>query len=130
MILRSPKLLKAAVAALALGGTVIASTGSAEAQYRYGHYGYHHGYHGPVYRRHRGNAGAAVAAGVIGGLAVGALAAQAYRPAPVYYGRPVYHARPVYYDRPVRYVGDCTVERRVRYNRFGERVVTRVEVCD
>ena len=65
--------------------------------------------------------GGAVAAGLVGGLALGALAT-----APYYgYGYPYRRA----YYAPVAYGGDCWVERRVRINRFGERIVRRVQIC-
>lgn len=106
------KSIVAAAAALTLGGGMVAASAPAEAGYRYGHGGHHYGY--------RPSTGA-VAAGVIGGLALGAVAAQSYR-APAY--APVgYHGRPVAYGRR------CFVERRVRINRFGERVVRHVRVC-
>ncbi|HEY8382341.1 MAG TPA: hypothetical protein VIL09_09340 [Microvirga sp.] len=88
-----------------------------------GHYGgyrpvgYYRGYapqaYGYPYYRRRSNGGA-VAAGLIGGLALGAIAANA--------------ARPVYYNRPV--YSDCFVERRRTVNRYGNVVVRRVRVCD
>lgn len=69
------------LAALALAGaTILASAGTADAGWR----GRGHGWGGPGWGpgyyyapRYRNN-GAAVAAGIIGGLAVGAIAAQAY----------------------------------------------------
>lgn len=81
-----------AVATLATGVTTFTAS-EAEAQWRRGPgYGY-----GGGYRAHRGNRGAAVAAGIIGGLAAGALIAGASRPAyaaPAYdYG---YQAAPAY----------------------------------
>jgi hypothetical protein len=48
--------------------------------YGHGYYGRPYGYYGRPYYRRRNN-GAAVAAGFIGGLALGAIAAQASRPA-------------------------------------------------
>ncbi len=96
------KLLALPVAA-ALGlGTVVASTHEADAYY---------------YRRGN-NAGALIAAGILGGVAAGALAAPTYGyyrrpayygyyPARRYYSGPVYYTRPVvyrrYYTRPVYY---------------------------
>jgi hypothetical protein len=128
-----------AVAALTLGGAMLASTAPAEAQWRGGWHG--GGWHGarwgggawrgggwgyrPAYwgghRRHWG--GGAVAAGLVGGLALGALASRPY-----YYGG--YYPYGSYYA-PVAYGygGDCWVERRVRINRWGERVVRRIQVC-
>jgi len=56
------------------------------------------------WRRGYGYGGAAVAAGVLGGLALGAAAASQpyYGPPPVYYGRP-YYAPPAYYSPPAVY---------------------------
>lgn len=86
------KILTAAMAALTLGGAVVATAAPAEAR-PYGYYGrggyYHHG----------GNAGPAIAAG-IAGLAVGAALANSgpryYAPPVAYYGAPAY--APGYYD--------------------------------
>lgn len=91
------RLKKAAVGALALAtistGVTVVSATSAEAQFR-PRYGYNSGY---GYRNRGGNRGAAVAAGIIGGLAVGALIAGANRPA---YAAPAYnnygYAQPAY----------------------------------
>jgi hypothetical protein len=129
-------LLLAGVAALSLGGATMTTT-SADAQVYYGtgsYYGgspyYGRGYWGgarpggwyprgayyggyPYYRR-RSNAGA-VAAGVVGGLALGAIAANAARPA-------------YYYPAPAS-ATSCWIERRRTYDRFGRLVISRVEVC-
>ena len=72
------------------------------------HYPYHYGY----YRR-RSNGGA-VAAGLIGGFALGALAASA--------------ARPAYYY-PATVATTCWIERRRAYDRWGRLVIQRVQVC-
>ncbi len=91
-----------------------------------GYYGPRYGYRG--YRGYRNNGGA-VAAGLIGGLALGAIAANSYN---YNYGyAPVsYDYAPSYGYAPVSYgYGGCTIERRVRINRFGERVIRDVEVC-
>jgi hypothetical protein len=82
--------------------------------YRYGYYGRpYYGYGYPYYRR-RSNGGA-VAAGLVGGLALGALAAQAARPA---------------YAYPVRtHYRNCFVERRRVVTRSGRVVVRRVRSC-
>ena len=85
--------------------------------YRYGYYGrpyYGYGYGYPYYRR-RHNYGGAVAAGLVGGLALGALAAQAARPAYVYPVRTRYR--------------DCSIERRRVVTRGGRVVVRRVRTC-
>src|SRR3954454_4055928 len=101
LMFRTHATLKAGLAALMLGGAILASATSAEAgagtgtwrngmvagPYGAGYYG--HGY-GPArygYRRSHGNGGA-VAAGLIGGLALGALAT-----APAY-SYPAYPAYP------------------------------------
>ena len=129
-------ILLAGVAALALGGATLATT-SADAQVYYGtgaYYGgspyYGRGYWGgprpggwyprgayyggyPYYRR-RSNAGA-VAAGVVGGLALGAIAANA--------------ARPAYYYPAPAVASSCWTERRRGYDRFGRLVISRVQVC-
>jgi hypothetical protein len=73
---------KALVGALALAtvsGTMAVSVTPAAAWHR----GYGHAYHGGgyAYRRHRSGRNAAIAAGVVGGLALGAIAAGAARPA-------------------------------------------------
>lgn len=98
------KFLTAAVAALTLGGAMVATTAPAEAR----PYGWHGGgYHGYHYYRHGGNPGVAVAAG-IAGLAVGAALAS---PRPYYngyYGGGGYYApgyaypSGYYYDPPPR----------------------------
>lgn len=87
-----------AVAVVSTGFTAVSAT-SAEAQWR-PRQGYGYGY-----RPHRGNRGAAVAAGIIGGIAAGALIAGASRPAYAYsapsydygYAQPSYgYAQPAY----------------------------------
>jgi len=75
------KFLTAAVAALTLGGAMVATTAPAEAR-PYGWGGGYGGYHGYHYYGHGGNPGVAVAAG-IAGLAVGAALAS---PRPYYNG--------------------------------------------
>ena len=74
-------------------------------------YGYYRGYDG----------GGAVAAGLIGGLALGAIASAAANP--YYYPSPYY--RPAYYE-PSR---TCFTERRRIVNRYGRVVVRRVQTC-
>jgi hypothetical protein len=129
-------LLLAGIAALTLGGATMTPT-PADAQMYYGtgaYYGgspyYGRGYWGgprpggwyprrayyggyPYYRR-RSNTGA-VAAGLIGGLALGAIAANA--------------ARPAYYYPATTVATSCWIERRRTYDRFGRIVISRVEVC-
>ena len=77
----------------------------------YPRYGYP--YHYPYYHR-RSNTGA-VAAGLIGGLALGALAANV--------------ARPAYYYPATTVARTCWIERRRAFDRFGRRVITQVQVC-
>lgn len=97
-------MMTSAIAALALCGTVLASAAPAEAGYRYRH------------------GGGAIAAGVIGGLALGAIAASTY---PAYSPYPAYGVRPVYYGRR------CYVSREPVFNAWGDVVYTRrVRVCD
>ena len=106
------KTLLAGLAALTLGGGLSVSTTSASAQVVYGPaygYGYRPVYYGPRYGyRHRGGA---VAAGIVGGLALGALAASAA-------------ARPTYV------YGECWTERRRVVNAWGDVYVRRVRVCN
>lgn len=87
----------AALAALSLGGAALATAAPAEAGW-----GYRRGY------------GGAVAAGVLGGLAVGALVASSGRA----YAAPVY-AGPSCYLVKRRYV-----------NAWSELVVRREEICE
>ncbi len=102
------KSITGAIAALALGATVMASASPAAADWR----GHHH--------RGGGGWGAPVAAGIIGGLALGAFAAQA---APRSYA-PTYYATPAY-------SGDCTEQDQPTYNRWGRFIGYRtVTVCD
>jgi len=91
------KSLTASIAAVAIGLT-IASTSPASAG------GWNHNWNGPV------------AAGVVGGLALGAIAnGGGYAPA--------------YYDAPV--YGECYVTRRPAYDNWGNFVgYRRVRVCD
>lgn len=86
--------------------------------YGYGprYYGRRYGY---PYRYDRRPYGGAVAAGLIGGLALGAIAGAAANP----YYVPVY-------DRPAYYVPRrCFVERRRVVNAYGRVVVRRVRTC-
>lgn len=90
------KTFASALAALTLGGAVLATSAPAEAGWGYRH-------------RH----GGAVAAGVIGGLAVGAMIASS-RPA---YAEPVYET-------------ECYVVKRRFVNAWGDVVVRREQVCE
>ena len=135
------RLLISGVAALALGGATLSAPTPAQAQLYFGtgyhggpyysgpyygggywgggyrpvgwypRHGYHYGY--PYYRR-RSNAGA-VAAGLVGGLALGALAASA--------------ARPAYYYPATTVATSCWIERRRSYDRWGRLVIRSVQVC-
>jgi hypothetical protein len=126
-------ILAAGCAVLTLGGTLAisapAQAGESTGRWRDGSYatpygvvrprpayGYGYGYgYRPHYRRHYDNGGA-VAAGVVGGLALGALAA---RPAyPAYYGAPAY-AEPRCYTTSRRFV-----------DQWGRYVVRRERVCE
>ncbi len=78
-----PSKLVASLAAVAVGGSLLLASAPASAQ-RW-HYHRHHG-------------GGGVAAGIIGGLAAGAIIGGALAPRPYYYGEPVYAAPPVYGD--------------------------------
>lgn len=107
--------------------------------YHGGYYrgGYRGGYRGAYFGSHRyghrrvwrGDAGGAVAAGFIGGLALGAIASAPHYRAPVYGHR--YGYSPAYYGGAHygRVYRSCRLERRVRYNRIGERIIRRVRVC-
>ncbi|WP_240539808.1 hypothetical protein [Salinarimonas soli] len=101
------------------------------------------GYYGHRRYGYRNNGGA-VAAGLIGGLALGALATSSYNYnygygyapagygyAPAGYGYGYAPARSYGYGyAPVTYgYGGCFIERRIRVNRYGERVIRDVEVC-
>jgi hypothetical protein len=107
------KALVGALAAATLGGAVMTSSTEAYAWHR----GYAHGYYGaPYYRHRRSGRGAAVAAGVLGGLALGALAAGAARPA---YAAPI---APGY--------GPCYEVRRRYIDDWGRTIIRRETVCD
>jgi len=131
--------------AVAMGGLLVATAAPAEAQYRRGWGGpgyaakYNHGYPGRYYAR-RGNNGGAVAAGIIGGLALGALAASAASspaygyapgyyapppPAPRYYGRPAYAGWSGYDDG----WGQCRIVRQRVVDNWGYVRVRPVRVC-
>ena len=107
---KAKKALVAVLSAATISGTVALTSTPAEAWHR----GYSHGYHpGYAYRHHRrSNRGAAIAAGVVGGLALGAIAAGAARPA---------YAAPAY---------DCYVVRRRFVDDWGRTFVRRERVCE
>jgi hypothetical protein len=130
------KLRKSAVAALAAsvlaaGATTFIPT-SAEAQWR-PHYGYGYGY-----KPYRPARGAAVAAGIIGGIAAGALIAGAANPgyaAPAYsYGpAPYYSAPSSYYVAPsygYAYQPTCYTRRVRQVVDYDTVVIRRVRVCE
>jgi hypothetical protein len=75
----------------------------------------------------RSRRGAAIAAGVVGGLALGAIAAGAARPA---YAAPVApgYAYPAY-GRPAYYGGDCYEVRRRYVDDWGRRFYRHETVC-
>jgi len=106
MSVLSRKILTGAVAALALGAALSTSVSTAEAGWR-GGWGHGGGWG-------RGGWGAPVAAGVIGGLALGAIAAQAAQP---HYAYPV--ADPTYGYQTYGDASYCHVERRPTYNPYG-----------
>jgi hypothetical protein len=82
---------------------------------------YYGGYPAYGYRRGYGYYnGGAVAAGLVGGLALGAIAGAASNP---YYYGPGYY-RPAYYAP-----GRCVVERRRVVNRYGRVVFQRIRTC-
>ena len=112
-ILTLKKRLAGTAAALVLAaGTMAAATTDASAQYRY--------------RHHSGgwNTGAGVAAGVVGGLALGALATGGYGYG---YGYPAYGygAYPAYGG----YYGGCYITRERVFDGYGWRI-RRVRVCE
>ena len=104
------KAMGATLAAVTLAGTMAATTTGAFAQYRY--YDHHH------------NNGGAVAAGVVGGLALGALAAGAGNGGYGYGYGPAYGPG---YAAPV-YGGDCTVHFRRAWDGY-RWVRERVREC-
>jgi hypothetical protein len=134
---------KALVGALALTtistGVTVMSAGSAEAQWRpRPGYGQGYGYRG--YRGPRG--GAAVAAGIIGGIAAGALIAGATRPAyaapsygygyaPAYsqgYSQPSYY-QPAYETYQPAYQPTCYYRKVREVVDYDTVVIRRVRVC-
>jgi hypothetical protein len=110
------KALTGTITALVLGATVITSATPASADWR-GHR--RHGGHG-------GGKGAAIAAGIIGGLALGALAAGAARADT---RRSYYAPAPAY--APSYSFGGCYDIEKPAYNRWGQFLGYRlVTVCD
>jgi hypothetical protein len=145
---RTRATLTVGIAALALGGAILASSTEAQAgastgtwrngmvagpygagyygrqAYRPAAYGYRPGYGGyGGYGYHRHNNGGAVAAGVIGGLALGALATAPAYSYPAYPAYPV--ASPGYYAAPA-----CYTVRRRYVDAWGRRVIQREQVCE
>lgn len=118
-----------ALAALMLGVALTATATPSEAQgygYHRGGYGrgWHGGYRGGYWRGGRGNNwGAPVAAGVIGGLALGALAAGAAGAYGNGYGyAPSYGYAPAY--------GGCYLQNRPAYDGWGNIIGYQpVQVC-
>jgi hypothetical protein len=107
------KTLAASAASLALAAVLATTPAFAD---------WHGGRGGRSHHGHRGWGGGAIAAGIIGGLALGALAVGGSRRA---YAEPVYGADPVY-DGPV-----CYRAARPTYDAWGRYVGERmVRVCD
>jgi len=107
------KTLAASAASLALAAVLATTPAFAD---------WHGGRGGRSHHGHRGWDGGAIAAGIIGGLALGALAVGGSRRA---YAEPVYGADPVY-DGPV-----CYRAARPTYDAWGRYVGERmVRVCD
>jgi hypothetical protein len=101
---RFRKTVAASLAALTIGGTVLATSASPAAAWGYGYGGWHGGWGG----WHGGWGGPGLAAGVLGGLAVGGIAAAAAAPYGYGYGygcvatQPVYDAWGYVHSRRVR----------------------------
>ena len=107
------KTLAASAASLALAAVLATTPAFAD---------WHGGRGGRSHHGHGGWGGGAIAAGIIGGLALGALAVGGTRRA---YAEPVYGADPVY-DGPV-----CYRAARPTYDAWGRYVGERmVRVCD
>ncbi|MPR13002.1 hypothetical protein [Microvirga tunisiensis] len=85
-----------------------------------------YGVYSPYYRNYYGRRypyyGGAVAAGVIGGLALGALSS------PYYYGYPYGYDYP-YYGVSASYADECYWERRRVVGPRGRIIIRRVQVC-
>ena len=92
------------IAALTLGAGVTATATPSAAQGWHGHGWHGHGWHGhdctaaigAADRWYGGGWGGPVAAGVLGGLALGALAGSAYAYGPAYYGGCNWQNQPAY----------------------------------
>ena len=115
--------MKVASAAVILAGALISAPAPVFA--KPGYYTGRHYAAGPRYR-HRGNRGAAAAAGIIGGLALGALAAGAARSEPRYY-----ETYPAYggYGYGGGY-GGCYWTKQRAYDGWGYAHWRRVQVCN
>jgi hypothetical protein len=98
----------AGLALATVGATMAATTGSAEARWRHGR-------------------GWGVGAGIVGGLAAGALIAGAARPA-YGYGYPAY-GYPVYGEPAYEYAPSCHLERRQVWIDDYRWTYRRVRVC-
>ena len=128
------KVFAVGAAALVIGGSLIAAApatagestgrwrnGMVAGPYGPGYYGQRYAYrpqYGYGYRRH--NNGGAVAAGVIGGLALGALASSAYA-APAY---------PSYYGDGAYAAPSCYTVRRRFVDDWGRVIIRREEICE
>lgn len=122
------KTLTAAVAALAVSSGALATIDSAEAGQRYGR---HHSYH-------RGGSAGPVVAGVVGAIALGALAASASRRSYAYDSGYGYAPVPVYrggyarsgYGYSDDYGSQCFIQKQAVYDNWGNYAGKRkVRVC-
>lgn len=116
------------IAATTLGGmaTLTMPAEAAPRGWRYGHVGHPYGFGGRHWGWRRHNNGGAVAAGLISGLAIGALAASAAHPAYGYgysYGHSSYYPA---YD----YGPGCYTVRRRYVDAWGGVMIRRVRVCE
>lgn len=113
--------MKVASAAVILAGSLISAPAPVLAKPGYCS-GRHHAAAPRYYKRHRGNAGAAATAGIIGGLALGALAAGAARSEPRHYET---------YPAHVGYgYGGCDWTNQCVYDGWGYARWQRVRVCN
>ena len=126
------RVLTIGAAALVLSGSLVtaapATAGERTGRWRDGSYATPYGIVRPhrdygyrPHHRRRSNVGGAVAAGVIGGLALGALAA---RPAYSYPAYPTYYGSRAY-DAP-----SCYTVRRRFVDDWGRVIIRREEVCE